>query len=68
MLAKNSPEILVNDGELDKEKSSYFVSLWDDFLPIQCGTSFYVNLTVHIDLIGNLWFVKGFKGCFLKNL
>ena len=43
MLAKNRPEVILDDGKLDDATSNYLVPLRDDFLPICHSASFYVE-------------------------
>jgi len=43
MLAKNRPEIILDDGKLDDASSDYLVALCDGFLPIHRGASFHVE-------------------------
>ena len=43
MLAKNSAEVILDDGKLDDAIFDYLVPLRDDFLPIRRGASFYVE-------------------------
>ena len=43
MLGRNRLETLINNGDLDEEKSGYLISLRDGFLPIHRGFTFYVE-------------------------
>ena len=40
MLAKNIPEIILDNGKLDDATSDYLVTLQNNFLPICCGAFF----------------------------
>jgi len=43
ILGRNRSETLIDDGNLDVDKSSYLTSLRDGFFPIRWGTTFYVK-------------------------
>ena len=43
MLAKNRPELILDNRKLDDTRSDHLVSLRDNFLPIRRDASFYVE-------------------------
>jgi len=43
MLAKNHPDIILDEGKLDDTRSDYLVTLQDDFIPIHRSTYFHVE-------------------------
>jgi len=67
-LGNNHPEILVDDGTLDEEKSNYLVAFGITFFLFDVAYLSTLNRTVHIDLLGNLGFIIGFMGCFFMIL
>jgi len=64
MLAKNRPEVILDDGKLDDTKSDYLVALRDDFLLTQRGASFQEEPYSPIGLINSLVSVSKFPGYF----
>jgi len=67
MLAKNYPEIIVNDGKLGDATSDYLVALQNGFLPIHCGASFQVKPYRPHQFSGQFGFWQQNLGVLLKD-
>jgi len=67
MLGRNLSETLIDDGNLDLDKSVYLISLPDGFLPIRRGATFYVEPYSPHRFSRQLGFCQGIPGVLLKD-